>query len=180
MDLKKILKTIKLNESTISTILGVIVITVAAFLVFNQLKKSQEGSTIPATSTKLEEENKNQEQERTYTVKKGQSLWQIAEEIYGSGYNWVDIAKENDIKNPNIIEEGQELKIPNVEVKTKTADISKEKITGGTYTVVKGDNLWEIAVRAYGDGYKWVEIAKENNLKNPNLIHTGNVLRLPR
>lgn len=46
--------------------------------------------------------------------------------------------------------------------------------------MVKGDHLWGIAVRAYGDGYKWVEIARENNLVNPNLIHPGNVLSLPR
>jgi nucleoid-associated protein YgaU len=45
---------------------------------------------------------------------------------------------------------------------------------------VKGDSLWKIAVRAYGDGYKWVSIAKANKLVNPNLIHSGNVLTLPR
>jgi nucleoid-associated protein YgaU len=40
--------------------------------------------------------------------------------------------------------------------------------------------LWTIAVRAYGDGYKWTEIAKANKLVNPNLIHPGNVFVLPR
>jgi nucleoid-associated protein YgaU len=181
LDLKKTLKTLKLNESTISTILGVIVIIFAGVLVFNYLKKGKQGSTVPATNTQIEEKEENQNNKKTYTVKKGQSLWMIAEEIYGSGYNWVDIAKENNIKNPNLIKEGQELKIPAVKAKiAKTTDEAKEKITGGTYTVVKGDNLWEIAVRAYGDGYKWVEIARENKLANPNLIHTGNVLRLPR
>lgn len=54
------------------------------------------------------------------------------------------------------------------------------KISGDSYTVVKGDNLWNIAVRAYGDGYKWVEIAKLNNLANPDIIHPGNVFKLPR
>ncbi len=55
-----------------------------------------------------------------------------------------------------------------------------QKITANTYTVVAGDNLWTIAVRAYGDGYKWVDIAKNNNLDNPNLIFSGNVLKLSR
>jgi len=181
LDLKKTLKTLKLNESTISTILGVVVIIFAGVLVFNYLKKGKQGSTVPATNTQIEEKEENQNNKKTYTVKKGQSLWMIAEEVYGSGYNWVDIAKENNIKNPNLIKEGQELKIPAAQAKVaKTTDEAKEKITGGTYTVVKGDNLWKIAVRAYGDGYKWVEIARENKLANPNLIHAGNVLRLLR
>jgi len=33
-------------------------------------------------------------------------------------------------------------------------------ITSNTYTVVKGDFLWDIAIRTYGDGYRWVDIAK--------------------
>ena len=55
-----------------------------------------------------------------------------------------------------------------------------EAISSDSYTVVKGDNLWSIAVRAYGDGYKWTEIAKANKLVHPSLIHPGNDLTLPR
>src|SRR3989344_761158 len=53
-------------------------------------------------------------------------------------------------------------------------------ITGTSYTVVAGDSLWKIAERAYGDPYKWVDIAKANGLLNPDIIHSGNVLTLPR
>ena len=55
-----------------------------------------------------------------------------------------------------------------------------DAITSSSYTVVKGDNLWNIAIRSYGDGYKWVDIARANNLTNPDLIHPGNVFTLPR
>ncbi len=48
------------------------------------------------------------------------------------------------------------------------------------YTVEKGDSLWKIAVKVYGDGYKWVEIAKENKITTPNIIYSGNILVLPR
>ena len=48
-----------------------------------------------------------------------------------------------------------------------------------SYTVVSGDTLWGVATDQYGDGYKWVEIAKTNALVNPDLIHPGNVLTLP-
>lgn len=52
--------------------------------------------------------------------------------------------------------------------------------TGGSYTVQKGDSLWSIAVKEYNDGYKWVNIAHANKLTHPNIIHTGNVLTIPR
>ncbi len=181
LDIKKILKAIKLNEETISTILGIAVVILAVALVFNYFKKGgKEGKIAPAGQTQIEEQQKEEKKEGIYTVKKGQSLWTIAEEAYGSGYNWIDIAKANNIKNPNLIEEGQELKLPQVEKKTTTILKPAEKIEKDTYTVVKGDNLWKIAVRAYGDGYRWVDIARANKLANPNLIHSGNVLVIPR
>lgn len=55
-----------------------------------------------------------------------------------------------------------------------------QNITGGSYAVVRGDTLWDIAQRAYGDPYKWIEIAKANRLVNPDIIHAGNVMNLPR
>lgn len=56
----------------------------------------------------------------------------------------------------------------------------KSEITQSEYVVKKGDDLWDIAVRAYADGYKWVDIARVNNLSNPDLIHPGNVFKIPR
>lgn len=53
-------------------------------------------------------------------------------------------------------------------------------ITGSTYTVAKGDTLWNIACRAYGDCYGWTKIAQANKLVNPDLIHPGNIFTLPR
>ncbi len=54
------------------------------------------------------------------------------------------------------------------------------QIEGDSYTVVHGDNLWEIAVKAYGNGYKWTKIAQANKLSHPGVIHAGNVLQIPR
>jgi len=182
--LKNILKVFKINESTISMILGAFIIVIVGILVVNYFKKSDKGTTIPGASTVTEENNIIPTKGGSHIVKVGETLWSIAEDAYGSGYNWVDIAKENKIANGNKIEVGQKLNIPDVESKTPTVNkaelLSESKITGNTYTVVKGDSLWKIAVRAYGDGYKWVEIARENHLANPNIIHRGNQLNLPR
>ena len=50
-----------------------------------------------------------------------------------------------------------------------------------TYTVVAGDSLSKIAKREYGDAAKWRGIweANRDTIKNPDLIHPGQVLNLP-
>jgi len=267
LDLKSALKTIKLNETLISAILGVVVIIVIGIVAVNFFSKRREGETIP--SLDVEEKtalpsthvvtsgedlwtisekyygtgynwpdiakannltNPNEISEgnaltipdvtprlaqgedlptqtpnlklkptaapsteapkviTTHKVLEGENLWMIAEKYYQSGYNWTDIASANNIANPNLIGSDQELFIPDATPKTATVltldetanQGSAESISGATYTVEKDDNLWNIAVRAYGDGYRWKDIAKENDLSNPGLIHPGNSLRLPR
>ena len=46
------------------------------------------------------------------------------------------------------------------------------------YTVQKGESLWGICRKKYNDGSKCWEIAKLNNITNPNLIYPGQVIRL--
>jgi len=157
-------------------VLGAIVIVIVGILIVNYFKDRGNG-TIPTSSTETST--------KEHIVVKGETLWSIAEDSFGSGYNWVDIKSANNLTT-NTIEVGQTLIIPDVAPKQPTSTktvatvIQESPITGNTYTVVKGDNLWKIAVRAYGDGYKWVGIAKANKLVNPSLIHSGNVFIIPR
>jgi nucleoid-associated protein YgaU len=48
------------------------------------------------------------------------------------------------------------------------------------YVVMRNDSLWNIAKKEYGDGYSWFLIAKENNLKNPGILITGQKLIIPK
>ncbi|MGA7991145.1 MAG: LysM peptidoglycan-binding domain-containing protein [Thermoanaerobaculia bacterium] len=50
-----------------------------------------------------------------------------------------------------------------------------------TYTVVGGDSLSKIAKKIYGDASRWKEIweANKDKVKNPDLIHPGQELKIP-
>jgi len=196
--LKSLLKSLKINENLISTIMGGVVVVVMAAMIFNYFKTFNKSGQISdqAAVNLSEEEVLAKELPTTYKVVKGDDLWHISERFYNSGYNYVDIAKASKLANASAIEVGQELVIPKVvakkatvikaetakkiETKTQTAKIS---IEGGKYTTVKGDYLWSIAVRAYGDGYKWTTIYNANKAKvgkNPSRLFTGVELVLPR
>jgi len=171
LDLKKILKAIKLNESTISMVLGALVIVIVGSLVIKYIRNAK--GTVPQEL--LDQSNSVELVQKTHTVARGENLWNISVKYYGDGFKWTDIATENKLANASIIKEGQELTIPDLEQQEET-----EAISSTTYEVVKGDSLWSVAVRAYGDGYSWVKIARENQLINPNIIHPGNILVLSR
>ena len=48
-----------------------------------------------------------------------------------------------------------------------------------TYTVRKGDTLYSIARKFYGDQRRHKDIVKANNLTDPNKIFPGQVLKIP-
>lgn len=48
-----------------------------------------------------------------------------------------------------------------------------------SYRVSKGDSLWIIARRLFGDGASWTAIARCNDLENPSLLRVGQELTLP-
>lgn len=59
----------------------------------------------------------------------------------------------------------------------RSADTQSAKAR--TYTVQAGDTLSGIARKFYGDAGKYPGLAAANGIKNPNLIHPGQVLTIP-
>ncbi len=192
MNLKAILKKIKSWERPISIGLGIVVVVLIGVLIFNFFRSQGEETAIEEGGGFVSEETGQTIEKEgevklpaTHKVVRGENLWKIAEHYYGSGYNWVDIAKENKLSNPDRLLVDQELIIPDVPVRhpesgeiasgKKVADISE-------YTVEKGDSLWKIAEKIYGDGYSWMKIYQANQEKigaNPGLIFSGTVLTIP-
>ena len=64
---------------------------------------------------------------------------------------------------------------------SSSAGAPKDASITRTYTVVAGDSLSKIAKKIYGDGGRWKEIfeANKDTIKNPDLIHPGQTLKIP-
>lgn len=204
--LKNTLKYLKLNEDKLSTILGLVVVFLVGALMFNYFRnanlKTWQGVLLnddkPATTTAVEIEKPSQDIV-TYKVVKGDDLWHISEKYYKSGYNYVDLIKENKLDSKGRIEVGMELRIPKVEAKKLTVIESKkmpslaikddmviekpkvDSLETGEYLTKKGDTYWNIAVRAYGDGFKWTKIywANRKTFSNPDVIYSGTKIIIP-
>ncbi len=167
--MKDLLKKIKLNEQNISMALGLVVVLLVVGLLYNYFKSvNKKGETTSTSTVKTEEGVAVAGNE--YTAVAGDSLWTISEKAYGSGYNWVDIFAANKTEldaHPDLLYVGTKLTLPKVEIKQPLS-----------YTVEKGDNLWNIAVKTCNNGYAWVKTARENKLANPNLLYVGQVLKI--
>ncbi len=104
--------------------------------------------------------------ESTYTVKKGDSLYSIANK-----YNTtVDELKRINNLTSNILSIGQILKLPS----DKASDVENEENTI-SYTVQKGDSLYSIA-RKYDTT---IDRIKDLNNLTTNLLSIGQVLLIP-
>ncbi|MFA6185172.1 MAG: LysM peptidoglycan-binding domain-containing protein [Candidatus Shapirobacteria bacterium] len=178
-------KYFKSSEEFVSMLLGLAIMVVVVSLIFNFIQRKNGTVEIPgASDITLSEEaiKQKQEEENSYTVVKGDNLWKIAEKKYNDGYAWSKIAKANNLKNASILYVGQKLKMPIIEAVIASTDKVDNKIDQGSdYKVVKNDNLWKIAVKAYGDGYKWVNIWQENKAIIPHagLLEIGMTIKIP-
>lgn len=116
--------------------------------------------------TETQNSSSKQEPFTSYIVNVGESLWSIAEKMLGSGSLYKEIKQFNNLSS-DMIYPGQNLKIP----KTNT------QINYNTHTVKKGETLWGIAEKYYGDGSRYKEIQKINGLDNDK-IYPGQVLKI--
>lgn len=110
---------------------------------------------------KLRRDDLSQVENNTYVVQQGDTLSQIAQK-YGTTYQ--ELARINNISNPNYIQVGQVIKIS-----------CKNNITDRIYTVQAGDTLSKIA-KMYNTTVG--DLVTKNNIYNPNLILVGQVIKI--
>ena len=101
----------------------------------------------------------------TYTVKKGDTLWDIA---VNNGTTVDQLMQDNNLTS-SLIFPGDKLTY-----NTTVAQVAQAK-EQGYYTVVLGDTLGKVANRF---GVSVDELVKLNNLSDPNLIYVGTVLKV--
>lgn len=72
------------------------------------------GKTVPKNTTPATKKTPKKTGTKTYTVKKGDVLWNIAKKFYGKGADYKKIfnANKGSIKKPNLIYAGQTFTIP--------------------------------------------------------------------
>lgn len=109
---------------------------------------------------------------QTIEVKKGDTLWGIAEKYLGSGSRYREIMSLNSLTSATI-HPGLVLSIPGTNASANEA-AKKTK----TYTVKKGDTLWDIATKYLKNGSRYVEIMSLSKITSTK-IHVGQSLTLP-
>ena len=109
-----------------------------------------------------------------YSVQKGDTLGKIAKKF---GTTVAKLREQNRLKSDTIYV-GQKLYLSgSAPVKEKSASSKSDAapIEGDTYTVQAGDSLWLIAKRCR---QSVAELTRLNDLKNPEQLQVGQVLRL--
>ncbi len=104
-------------------------------------------------------------------VRRGDSLWKLAERHLGGGKHWRKIAAVNpQLSDPNLIRIGEWIRLPQGESNAVAKQVR----------VQKADSLWKVAQAELGSGQAWSCIAQANpQIQDVNLIYPGQILALP-
>lgn len=123
---------------------------------------------------------------RTYVVKSGETLGEIASRELGSFARWNEIARLNGNLDAKKVRAGMKLVLP-ADAKAPVAapksaakvNGSGEALPGGSYVVRSGDTLSGIAAKVLGNEGRWPEIAVLNPGVDPKRLKVGTRLRVP-
>ena len=185
--LKQIQTNLKLNENTISSILGVLVLVIIGYFVISyvrttpvqlpSLEKTQELAINDQTPIDLA-----QQTDLNTTIKQPKQTnpqqLSIVNQINTSPPTTQQPAQA---PQPTSTPSPQPTITPIGQI---ASGVSTERHTESerppqNYTVQAGDNLWKIAEAQFQTGYAWPEIAAANHIQKPSSLEKGTILIIP-
>lgn len=116
--------------------------------------------------------------EKTYTVKKGDSLYSIAQKELGLAAKWKEIQKLNGDVSSSDLKIGQTLKLPGAAAAVDGA-APLTGATGKTHTVAKGETLGDISAKYFKTSKNWKKIQDANPGVSPENLKVGQKLVIP-
>jgi nucleoid-associated protein YgaU len=120
------------ERSYTNLVLGVLVVLVLGVLLFNFVSKqnffgNNAGNLGPAQQTEANQTGQDVAADQlpgNYTVKEGDTLFQIAQKYYNDGLQYPKIVDANTLKSADTIEVGQVLQIPKLNQQVATAEVT--------------------------------------------------------
>jgi len=131
---------------------------------------------------------------QTHVVQRGDTLEAISLKYYGTRQRWQEIVSANKGLDPKRLRVGMKLTIPAAESSTSnrvaaaasalpalSATVNAPASGQRSYTVQKGDSLFLIAKKCYGDGSRWKDIQAANpeRTADARTLRPGVVLIIP-
>ncbi len=125
-----------------------------------------------------------------HIVQKGETLSAISQRYYGTSGRWKEILKANRdvLLDPRLLMPDMKLTIPAVAnaagqdrrsrtLSSQTADSADARV----HTVRRGETLYKIAEKYYGDGGRWKQLRDANSsvVSDPQDLQAGIKLRVP-
>ncbi len=113
------------------------------------------------------------------SVKRGDSLWKLAQQTLGHGNRWPELLAVNpSVANPNQIRAGAQLVLPAVASANSTPNIKNSAAL--KIKVRKGDSLWSLAKSKMGRPSAWRCLAAANpGIGDPDRIYENQELFVP-
>lgn len=120
---------------------------------------------------------------RSYVVKSGDTLGEIARRELGSSARWTEIQSLNGNLDPKRLRAGMKINLPagGAPVAKAAGNTPTRAASGGSrsYTIRSGDTLSAVAARELGSAERWSEIAALNPRLDPARLSVGAVIALP-
>lgn len=148
-----------------------------------------ETSPVPSAAPTAETATPKETPAVDYVVRRGDSLWKIAQEHLGDGMRYREIIALNEAVlhgEPSFIDPGLTLRLPSDAA--PAVDPTDAPQPEETHVVEPGDTLWDLAEEELGNGQRYPEIfiasrdtvqADGQHLTDPDLIRPGWELTIP-